>query len=212
MKRMIIFLAACAVTGTLHATEWELKKDKDGIKVYTGTVSNSNLKAVRAVFTLNASMSQLTALLLDTKAHEQWVYNTKTSYTVKKVSANNLVYYSEVSMPWPLANRDVVVEMAITQQPVTKVLYVTANTAPGSVPVSKDKVRVPLSKVSWVVTPIGKNKLSVEYVAEADPGGEVPAWLVNSFTTKGPFETFKKLKELVTAPAYRDVHFDFVKD
>ena len=212
MKQMILFLLICLASNTLHATEWELKKDKDGIKVYTADMPNSNIKAVRAVFILNASMSQLTALLLDTKAHEQWVYNTKTSYTVKKISASDLLYYSEVSMPWPLTNRDVVVEMVITQQPATKVMYVTANTVTQSVPVSKDKVRVPLSKVSWIVTPIGNNQLSIEYVAEADPGGDIPAWLVNSFSIKAPFETFKKLRELVATTAYQHAQFDFIRD
>jgi len=213
MKKIIILIAlSIACTMAYAEPVWELKKDEEGIKVYIGSVPNSNIKAVRVTCILNANISQLTALLLDTKAHEQWVYNTKTSYLVKPLGPNHLVYYSEVSMPWPLTNRDVVVEMKISQQPATKVLYVSANTIDNYVPMNKGIVRVPLSKVSWTVTPIGNNQLSVEYVGQADPGGSVPAWLVNSFSTKGPFETFKKLKELVTSPAYKNARYDFVTD
>jgi len=211
-KILLLLLISFASTMVRADTAWELKKDQDGIKVYTGTVANSNIKAVKVTCILNANVSQLTALLLDTKAHEQWVYNTKTSYLVKQLGADHLVYYSEVAMPWPLTNRDVVVELAISQQPSTRVVYVTANTADHYVAINKDKVRVPLSKVSWVVTPIGNNQLSVEYIGQADPGGSVPAWLVNSFSTKGPFETFKKLKELISSSAYKDARYDFVKD
>jgi len=211
MKAIISIALISALCLTANAqTSWDLKKDQDGIKVYTGSVANSNIKVVRVTCTLNANVSQLTALLLDTKAHEQWVYNTKRSYLVKQISPSDLIYYSEISMPWPLTNRDVVAEMTISQQPGTKVVTVTANEVSQYVAVNKDKVRVPLSKVSWIVTPVGTNQLSIEYVGQADPGGSVPAWLVNSFSTKGPFETFKKLKELVGSPAYQNIGYDFV--
>ena len=213
MKKMIILLVAGCTFTFVHAEPtWELKKDKEGIKVYTANVPNSNIKAIKVACTIDAKLSQLTALLLDMKAHEEWVYNTKVSYLVKQLSANHLLYYSEVSLPWPLTNRDVVVEMNISQQPATKILYITAKSADNIVPVKQDKVRVPMSDVNWIVTPIGNNKLSVEYVAEADPGGSVPAWLVNAFSTKGPFETFKKLRELVTASVYQHAQYDFIKD
>jgi hypothetical protein len=213
MKKIImILLVSCTCIMAYADTAWELKKDKEGIKVYTGSVPNSNIKVVKVTCILDARLSQLTALLLDTKAHEQWVYNTKTSYLVKTISAGHLVYYSEVSMPWPLTNRDIVAEMDITQELATKVMHVSANAAEHYVPVNEGKVRVTVSKVTWTVTPIGNNQLSVEYIGQADPGGSVPAWLVNSFSTKGPFETFKKLKELVRASVYQNAQYDFIKN
>src|SRR6266567_822021 len=130
MKKILTFLLiiyTCITTA--HAdTAWELKKDKDGIKIYTGAIPSSNIKAIKVTCVLDASLSQLAALLLDTKAHEQWVYNTKTSYLVKQLSANHLISYSEIKMPWPLTNRDVVVEMNISQQSGTKVMYISVNT------------------------------------------------------------------------------------
>jgi len=205
-------LISCLCTLVHAQPVWELKKDKEGIKVYTGSIPNSNLKAIKVTCILNSSLSQLAALLLDIKAHEKWVYHTKTSYLVKQLSANHLLYYSELDMPWPLSNRDVVVEINISQQPGSKVMNVSANAVGHYVPLQKDKVRVSLSKVNWTVTPVGNNQISVEYIAQADPGGEVPAWIVNSFSTKGPFETFEKLKEMLASSAYGNTQYDFVKD
>src|SRR5579872_6663154 len=128
MKKTILLLLLSLTCIMVNAqTAWDLKKDDEGIKVYTGTVPNSNIKAVKVTCILDASLSMLTALLMDTKAHEQWVYNTKTSYLVKQLGAGSQVYYSEISMPWPLTNRDVVVEMNISQQPGSNVMYVSAN-------------------------------------------------------------------------------------
>jgi START domain-containing protein len=213
MKKIILILLLSCFCYQVNADPtWELKKDEEGIKVYTGSIPDSKIKAIKVVLVLNATLSQLTALLLDTKAHEQWVYNTKSSYLVKQLGSNHLLYYSEVSMPWPLTNRDLVAEITISQPAGAKVMYVNANVAENYVPVNKNKVRVPLSKVNWTVTPIGNNQLSIEYIGQADPGGDIPAWLVNSFSTKGPFETFKKLRELVSSAVYHNAHYDFITD
>jgi hypothetical protein len=194
------------------ANAWDLKKDNDGIRIYTQNVSNTNIKAIKAEITLNTSLSKLTALLLDVKAHELWVYSTKTSYLVKKLSDNDLVYYSEMKMPWPLTNRDVVVEIKITQHPVTKVVTVSAITVQNYVMPKTGIIRVPLSTVTWTVTPVAKNQIAIEYIAQADPGGSIPAWVTNMFCTKGPYETFKKLRETVASANYQNVRFDFISE
>ena len=213
LKKVIASILICCSCIAIHAqTTWELKKDKEGIKVYTGKLPNTAIKAVRVVCTVNASISQLTALLLDAKAHSQWVYGTKTSYLVKEISPGHIIYYSEATVPWPFTNRDVVIELSVTQQPVTKIVYVTVNTANNYVPIAKDKVRVMMCRSNWTVTPLGDNRLNIEYIAQADPGGSVPDWVTNLFCTKGPFETFKKLRELVASPVYRRTQYAFVKD
>ncbi len=214
MKKMLLLLALICGTGAMvHAqTAWELKKDEDGIKVYTGTAPGTHIRAVKVTCVVNTSMSALTALLMDAGAHEQWVYSTKKSYLVKQLTPASLVYYSEIAMPWPLSNRDVVVEMNISQQPATNVLVVKANAVAQYVPLNKSKVRITRSEVTWTVTPVGNNQLSVEYTGLGDPGGEVPAWLANSFSIKGPFETFKSLKKLVVSPGYARAQYAFIKE
>lgn len=211
---IIAFMIVFSVAPFLAVSQvnWELKKDKEGIKVYTKSTAHSDVKAVKVVCTLQAKLSQLAALLLDTKAHEQWVYNTKTSFLVKQISPHQQVYYSEIDLPWPLANREVVVNMKIVQHPVTRVMQVDIVNADDKVPAQKGTVRVPASSVNWKVTPIDKNRLSVEYEGLADPGGSVPSWVVNAFSTKGPFETFKKLRELVMSPIYANARYDFIKE
>jgi hypothetical protein len=212
MRSLIITLCLCLALPVFAAPEWQLKRDKDGIKIYAGSIPNSNVKAVRAESTLHCTMSQLTALLLDTKAHEKWVYSTKTSYLLKATGPASQLYYSEMSMPWPLTNRDVVVSLQIAQDAATRVLTVTSASVPGYMPEHKGIVRVPRSKATWKVTPIGNNTLKVEYIAEADPGGSIPAWIANMFCDKGPYETFKKLSELLSTGAYNNARFDFIKD
>ena len=165
--------------------------------MYVADMPNTNLKAIKVECIINATMSQLKALLMDAKAHEKWVYNTKTSYTVKQISDDQQIYYSEVSMPWPVKNRDVVIDLKWQQDVNGKKVRVTSTALSGYVP-ENDAIRVKFSNVLWIVTPVNEKQLQIEYTAQADPGGTVPAWLVNMFCTKGPYETFKNLRILVS--------------
>ena len=53
------------------------------------------------------------------------------------------------------------------------------------------------SDINWYVTRASANSIRIVYTFETDPGGNVPSWLVNNFADKGPFESFKKLGELL---------------
>jgi hypothetical protein len=79
-------------------------------------------------------------------------------------------------------------------------------------PVEESIVRVKYSKVSWIVTPLNDSRFKAEYRLQMDPGGSIPAWLLNLFISKGPFESFTKLKEEIKRPQYRDAKFIFLKD
>jgi hypothetical protein len=96
----ILVLLLCLTSFVSTAgTNWELKKNADGIKVYTADKAGSNIKAIKVLCTLNASPDQLIRYLMNAKAHEQWVYSTKQSYMIKQVSEGHMIYYSEITMP-----------------------------------------------------------------------------------------------------------------
>jgi len=52
--------------------------------------------------------------------------------------------------------------------------------------------------INWYVTMPTTKTISIVYTFEADPGGNLPAWLVNSFADKAPYESFKKLSQRLT--------------
>jgi len=148
-KYFFIFLCSAVPFLVEAQTSWVLKKDKDAIRIYTRDAENSSFKSVKVTCTIPGTLSQLTALLLDVSAHERWVYNTKSSYLVKQINDNQQIYYSEIDLPWPLANREVVVLMKIVQDPVSKVMQVDIDNAENQIPVKSGTVRVPASSVTW---------------------------------------------------------------
>ena len=78
------------------------------------------------------------------------------------------------------------------------------------VPEKKNIVRVSSSSGKWTITPLPNKAVRIDYILETDPGGALPAWLVNLFVTKGPLETFRKLKQQVEKPVYKNIRLPFI--
>ena len=133
------------------------------------------------------------AILLDIDHHTKWVYATKKSWLINKFDNNNVLYYAETALPWPMNNRDMAIRMKIFHDTVDKVLTVTTRGEPDAIPEKKGIVRIRRFKANWKVKPADNGKISILYNLDVDPGGSTPAWLVNMFVNKGPYETFNNL-------------------
>jgi hypothetical protein len=206
----MIFLLCCQ---TIFAqTEWNLKKEKDGIAVYTAEVEDSKFKSVRVVCSFHANLSQLVAVLMQPNLQPKWVIATKQASLIKQLSTARIYYYAEAALPWPLNNRDMVIDLQMSQDPVTKLLTIHANTIDHILPAKEGKQRVPLSQATWLVQPIADNRISIDYQIKIDPGGGIPPWMVNLFITKAPLESFKNLSKMLLENQFKGQYFDFLKN
>lgn len=176
---------------------WKQEKDQNGIKVFSSDVVNADYKAVKVECTLNGSYSKLIAILCNVSHNNEWVYNSKYNVVLKKNSWQDFIYYTETHFPWPMTNRDVVIHLKIQTDSLPKFLLVTGVGEPAYIPEIPDKVRVPHYAASWKITMPTSQTLKINYVLEADPGGSIPSWLANIFIDKGPYETFKKLSDML---------------
>lgn len=191
---------------------WTLKTNKDGIAIYTKTIENSNYKGIRVKCSLPATLSQFVAVIMDVNTATEWLYSTKSSTLLKQVSPAEVYYYSEVGLPWPLSNRDFICHLTARQDPRTKVVTIDGPVVPDYMPQKDGIVRVTHSSGKWIITPAENNTVNIEYTLEADPGGSIPAWLVNLFVTKGPMESFKKLKNQINKSQYKKAQYAFIKN
>lgn len=208
----LLLILLTGPAGAYAQTDWDLKTEKKGLKVYTRTFPDSKFKAIKVQLELEATLSQLVAVLMDVNTGASWVYATKTSVLLKQISPAELVYYSEVKLPWPINNRDFIARLKVSQDPNTRVVTIDGPTMPDYVPAKKDIIRVKASEGKWIIAPTGKGYIRVEYTLRTDPGGDLPAWLFNLFVTKGPVESFENLKVQIKKPAYVNAHLPFIVD
>ena len=214
MRKIILYIILL-LTGLQKASaqqNWRLSTETAGIKVFTSTVPDSKVKALKVECEFSATLSQLVMALLDVKTCTEWVYHTKSCMLIKQVSPSELYYYSEISIPWPAENRDFVAHLTVKQDPETKAVYVDGPAVPGFMPLKKDIVRIDHSIGKWVLTPASNNHVKVVYTLQVDPGGAIPAWLVNMFAAEGPIQSFKGLKLQLQKQAYQHVSLAFIRD
>lgn len=184
--------------------DWKLNTEKDGIKVYLANVPDSKIKAVKVLGEFKATPAVLVAVLMDVQHGTEWVYHTKSCRLIKQVSPSELYYYSEVSLPWPAQNRDFVAHLTVFENTKTHVITVNGPAVPGFVAERDGIVRIAHSEGQWIIMPRGIDRIDVQYTLQVDPGGSLPAWLVNTFAAEGPIQIFKKLKLQLQKQAYQN--------
>ena len=212
-KKIILVTLTVMMICVVNAQNgWVLKKQEDGIKIYTRTQSNSKIKAIKVECIFNATLSQLAAVIFDINTNHQWVYRTKNYTVVKKNHPFDLYYYAEVETPWPVSNRDFIAHLKLSQNPVSRVMVVEAENAPYLLPQKQDIVRIMHSIGKWVVTVQNQTSIKAEYTLFTDPGGNVPSWLMNMFIADGPLESFQKLKEHLKKPVYANISLPGIRN
>lgn len=213
MFKSLLLIPLLLFSALLPAQEdWKLKSDKDNIKTYSKKLADSKINAVKIESTFPCSPSQFISVLMDVDSYDKWIYNSKSSRLIKQVSPSEMYYYSEVNFPWPTTNRDFVSHVVVSQDPRSKVVRVDAKNVSGIVPAKPNIVRIEKSSGEWIITPIAKNEIRIEYILQVDPGGDLPAWLINPFASKGLVETFKNLRRQLQKPEYAAVRLPFITD
>lgn len=197
LKIFLSFLLVAILTNVFSQTQWELTKDKNGIKVYTSKDATSKFKDIKVEASVQGTIQKLSSILMNVGKTTGWVYATKESYIIKKISDNEILYYSETALPWPVNNRDIPIKMVLKPDAKTNSLKVYADGVPNAISEKKGIVRIPYFNAFWDVKSDGKNNLKITYIVKMDPGGSVPASVTNMFITKGPFETFSNLSQLL---------------
>ncbi|MFI5157556.1 MAG: START domain-containing protein [Sphingobacteriales bacterium] len=211
-KKLLLFLLLFKVLPASAQSDWTFNSKNEGIKIYTSIVPNSKIKAIKVECDYKATPSQFVAVLLDIKNSPEWLYHTKFCKVFKQVSPQDLYYYSEVTLPWPAENRDFVSHLTVSQNPITKVVLVNGPAVPGFIPVKSDIVRVAHSGSQWEITPLNNDEIRVIYTLHVDPGGALPAWLINMFATEAPTQIFKNLKTELQKSAYKNATLAFIQN
>jgi hypothetical protein len=208
---ILTLLCLCALSAA-GQKKWELRKDQDGIRVYSRHNDSSRVDDLKVENTISANLSSLAALILDTDNYPDWVFNTAKTSVLKKIGPADLYFYSLINSPWPATNRDLAVHLRLTQDSATRVLHVKAEEIANYIPENKGIVRVPLSLEQWTVTPLPGNKILIDYQLHLDPGASIPGWLINMFSTKGPFDTFTRLHDQLKLPKYKNATLNFIRN
>jgi hypothetical protein len=198
MSRILLFISLMITVQVISVSaqdDWKLQKNKDGIQVYSAEVPDSKIRAVKVVANYDASPEEIADIVMDINTSTEWVSHLKSCYIIKRVSQNELYYYGEVKLPWPVLNRDFVAHLTRIENMLTRAITIDGPAVAGLVPEKKGTVRINNSNGKWMITPLDSNQARVEYVLHVDPAGLLPPWLVNLFSSETPMQIFENLRQ-----------------
>ena len=190
----IIMILGFGNGASAQSFDWHLKKNKNGISIYTRPAEHSKLNEFKGIVVLNTPVDALVKTLKDADNLTKWVPDCGTSKLVK-IEGNDQYHYLVTKAPFPLLDRDSYIHFKYTT--IDNGVKVDIEALPSYKPEKDGLVRVPYCKGYWQLEKQSDQQTKVTYQVSADPGGSIPAWLANTASVSTPFKTLKNLREYV---------------
>ena len=216
MIRVCLILAcllACAqpALGYVGDDGWELayEKKKSNLVVYTKVVEGQPIKAVKAVTTLDVPMQDLMMVLSDPNLVPEWIPVIGSAVRLRETDPDGVsVVYMVTKFPWPIKNRDAVVQTVTAYEPDSGTVTMESTGIADLVDEKKGLIRTPATYTRWEISPRADGTLRVAIITHSDPGGWFPNWLANMIYKRTPKSMFAGLYEALEREAERDRPFD----
>ena len=198
-----LFLSALSFAQE-EESSWSLKKDDDGIKVYTREIIidspaeevSENQLSYRGIVSIKSDLNSFLNVMRDVPNFDQWLHNSYDPSIVEKIDNNTRVVYQRITAPWPTTDRDSVLLQSLEQAGNDYILTMES-VDHDDAPESEDYVRVQYYSGFFFIKPLSTNELEVTYEAAFDSGGSVPGLVANLFIVDVPFYSLQNLRAYV---------------
>jgi len=194
LKLIITIILFVSITSS---STWELKKDEDGVKIYTRDIEGSAFKEYKGETTIpNVSLTDVLNVIFDVKNYDKLFPDASGQKILKKDGKYHNIHYLIIHTPWPVSDRDSITELDATIAEDGKSARVSIVSRPDYIPPEKGLVRA-RGKGFWELKETPEGNVNVIYQYHGNPGGSVPPWLANSFVISHPFKTLLNLKKIL---------------
>ncbi|MEN6474029.1 MAG: START domain-containing protein [Syntrophaceae bacterium] len=205
-----LFLVGFCISGAWAAeSPWKNIGEKNGIVGFTRATTRSSVDEMKAIGIVDAPVAAIEALIRDIPAETEWMYKCNEATVINTPefkSGGDIIYvYNVTDMPMPVSDRDAVAKAVYTIDKATGTVYIHVTNVQTTYKLDKKKVRMPLVDVSYTLVPKGADKTEVTYTALADPGGNLPSFVVNMLTKNLSIETVAGIRSMVKKDKYKNI-------
>ena len=192
---------------------WDLRRERDGIVVYTARVPDSPHAAVLSSTIIeNVRLSALVALIQDAPACAEWAPQCAASHVHELISDTEALVYTHNDLPFPVRDRDVLARVRWQQDTDSLAVSMHSQATVGILPETDDKLRLTEARATWRFTPLGDGRVEVANFAHINPGSSLPGWVTNMLLVDTPYEMLKSLVTAVQDSRYAQASISFVRE
>ncbi|XP_072900442.1 START domain-containing protein 10 [Hemitrygon akajei] len=187
---------------------WCLKYKRSGITVWVQmTEEEKALHKIKCRMQCKElSAETLYDVLHDAEYRRKWDENMIETFDIGRLTANADVGYYAWRCPKPLKNRDVVTLRSWI--PIgTDYIIMNYSVKHPNYPPKKERVRAVSIQTGYLVETNGANSCTLTYLAEVDPKGSLPKWVINnSWHLLAPKAMKKIYKACLKYPEWKEKH------
>lgn len=206
----LFFISLAIMFAPLNNSEWELRKDQEGVKLYTRIEAGQPLKAIKVETVFNVPLETCVAVLRDID-HLTELFPDVVEVKKIRQDETSQVHYMHMKAPWPVADRDGAFGFQYAYDAKTQTATIEASMVTDAYPEQSGLVRLNKGRGTWKFKRVSATQTSLEYYFLGDPGGKVPGWLANTVIEESPFKMIQNFHKLVKLERYQGKTFGFIK-
>ena len=195
--------AAGTVPLELRPDAWTRIASEGGIVVEQQSIAGSRQAAYRAMAILKAPIEQILEVLSDRATAADWIPDLARQELVVETSAFERGTRSVYAVPFPFADRELVLRDRLRLDPGRGDLVAEAVSVDHPrVPVAAGRVRARMRCSQTRLRPLAANRTAIEFVMLVDPGGRIPSALAAWGLRRAPGKFVKALEARAQMAGY----------
>jgi hypothetical protein len=186
-------LAALLLATTAAGAEPRVVVDRDGITVEEDGAEGRRLPILTGRTFIEAPPDRVVAWIEAAHTWVDWMHDCVEAREIRR-EGDLVVGYNRIDMPWPVADRDVVLHARVATRADGGYRAEFEHASDPDVPPRQGILRIPRLSGSYDLVPEADGT-HIVYTVDTDPGGGLPAWLVRRVSREVPYRTLENLRD-----------------
>jgi len=184
-------ISACASNESLDG--WSLEKEESGITTYSREVADHDINEVRGETKIKASVEQLVDLFMNQDNCALFSENCHSAKILNRKTDSEFDLYKMIKNPAPFSDRDVLLNVKVENSNDTGAVVISYKDIKGDMPQDDCCIRLESDKGYWKFMPLKDGYTHVTWQFHTNPGGALPAMLLNGVMPSLPVNLFNKI-------------------
>jgi hypothetical protein len=194
-------------------SEWKLSKEKDGIKIYTRwrpVEKDREARELRGEMVVNVPITNIIQLIKDDEKATEWINRVKVFKNVKIVDDFTWYSYSEMAIPWPMDNQDMVTKNELKVYKNGKVAIVLSG-ASEQVPVKDGIRRIEHFEGGWKMEPLPKGNVKITYSMYNNSKPVIPRLITDPLVFNSFWSTLDDMRKILIKNKNEVIELPYLK-
>lgn len=179
-------------------SDWILAKEKNGVTVYTRTLSHSDYKEFKGKVNITANLAELLSFIKEPKNCPNWQYK-----CIYQLQLTEGYIYKLSNLPWPLNDRYTVMQSDESFNAQTQIHTLTLKNIPrnllpenikNQLPEEGNTLQMRTSDGYWKFDLSHAPNIHITHQMHGDPAGVIPASLANLGVINAAFVSLDNLR------------------